>query len=467
MKIQFLHTSFKYFSIFLLSLILVSACKSVNPSVNPGPSPTPPVATSEVNVPLVIPKATLSKLINSQIPQTLLDEGNLNMGSEIEGALSMTRNGAISWAALDSQKIQLTIPVKVNGEVGLKQGGLGSLFKAKIPVNEAFNPVFVVDPKINADWGVVVESFELIDLGGALNLDVLGMKVDLSGLLQKEIQKWGQKYIANGKPLASLKTLVDLGWSQVGKPFTVNWIGGNTAFSIQPQQVRLHEFFDTQENLNIWLGMDGKMNSHPVGSAPSRAFPLPKLSKNESSVNHLDILMPLTISYEQLDDILAQNIAGKVFMVDKKTTLIPNTIKTKAYGELLAISMDFLAEQTSGKSLEGSLFVVARPAYDAEKQRLYFKDVNFKMESGNIGAQTSVGLKKRKIIRQIERRATFPIADVLQESLSGISDRLKLNTPIANLKINEMQVAPAGFYPTNSGLMIQMKASGKVGVEWK
>lgn len=467
MKIQFIHTSLKHSFLVLVSLILISACKSVNPAIDPGPSPVAPPATSEVNVPLIIPKATLSKLLNSQIPQVLLTEESLNMGSEIEGSLAMNRNGRIAWSALDSQKIQLTIPVKIKGEVGLKKGGLGSLFKSKIPVDEEFSPVFVVDPKINSDWSVTAESFELMDLGGALNLDVLGMQVDLSGLLRRELQKWGEKNLANGKPIASLKTLVDLAWAQVGKPFTVNWVGGNTAFSIQPEIVKFNEFFDSDENLNVWLGMDGKMNTHPADAAPSRAFPLPKLSGNENSENHLDILMPLTISYEKLDEILAQNIGGKIFRVDKKTNLTPTNLKTKAYGELLAISMDFFAEQTNGRAINGTLFVVAKPAYNSDNQSLYFEDVNFRMESGNLGAQTSVGLKKRKIIRQIEKRAVFSIGDVLHESLGGITERLGLNTPIVDLKIVDLDVAPDGFYPTNYGLMIQMKASGKVDVEWK
>ena len=418
-------------------------------------------------MPLKIPKETLSKLLNGQIPTTLLQEKGLDMGSGITGDLQLKRNGTITWAALDSQRIQLTVPINVAGEVGLKPKGLGNLFQSKLPLNEDFSPVFVINPVINSNWGIGAESFELVDLGGNLAVDVLGMKLDLSGLLSKEIRKWGNENLTGGKEIASLKTLVNLAWAQVGKPFSINWIGGNTAFSIQPEQVKLTEFFDTDQNYNLWLGMNGKINSHPSEAVPSRAFPLPKLSSNENPQNELDIFIPLSISYEKLDELLKENLDGKAFRVDKKTTMIPSNIKTRAFGDLLAINMDFSAEQTSGKTLNGTLFVVGKPAFEEGTQSLVFENINFKMESGSFGAQTGVGLKKRKIIRRIESRAIFPIGDVLAESMGSISDRLALTTPIMDLKIADLNVEPSGFYPMTNELVIFMKASGQVDVEWK
>jgi hypothetical protein len=456
-------------SILFLALLSFSfsACKSLSSTSNPGPNLMPPPAISSANVPLQIPKATLDKIFNSQIPKVLFEEKGLDMGSGINGDLKLTRNGTITWTALDSQLIQLTVPVLVEGQVGLKKGGLGSLFKSKIPINEQFNPVFVVDPEINSDWDLGIKAFELVDLGGSLTLDVLGMQIDLSSLVGKEIRKWSGQNLIGNESIASLKPLVDLTWAQVGKPFEVELEGVKTAFSIQPQEVRFKEFFDANQNFNVWLGLAGKVNSHPASAAPSRAFPLPKLSANANKSNELEIILPLTVSYDQLDQLLAENLADKIFQVDKKTTMIPSNIKTQAFGELIAVSMDFFAEQSNGKSLEGTIFAVGKPAYDVENRQLIFEDINFKIESGNLGAQTSIGLKKRKIIKNIERRAIFPIGDLIDESMGSIQNRLGLSTPIADLKIQNLKIFPAGFYPLKNELLIQLKASGKIGVEWK
>ncbi len=391
----------------------------------------------------------------------------MDMGSGIRGDLQLKRNGQISWTALDSQRIQLTVPINVVGEVGLKPKGLGSLFQSKLPLNEDFSPVFVIDPVINPNWSIGSESFELIDLGGNLAIEIVGMKVDLSGLLSKEISKWGKENLSGGKEIADLKTMIDLAWAQVGKPFAIDWIGGNTAFSIQPQQVKLKEFFDADQNYNLWLGLNGKLNAHPADAAPSRAFPLPELSKNDNPANDLEILIPLSVSYATLDELLKENLEGKAFRVDKKTTFFPSNIKTQAFGDLLAVNMEFTAEQTNGKTLSGTLFIVGQPEYNSATQSLVFENINFKMESGSFGAQAGVGLKKRKIIRRIESRAVFPIGDVLAESLGSITERLGLNTPIADLKIADLTVEPSGFYPMAKELVILMKATGSVDVNWK
>lgn len=466
MKIQFLRR-FINFQITIVFIGLISfGCKSINPAVNPVSSP-PPNATAGVNMPLKIPQETLNRLLNGQIPTVLLQEKGWDMGSGITGDLQLKRNGTIKWVALDSQRIQLTVPINVLGEVGLKSKGLGSLFQSKLPLDEDFSPVFIIDPVINSNWGIGSESFELVELGGNLAIDVLGMKVDLSGLLSKELRKWGNENLTGGKEIASLKTLVDLAWAQVGKPISIDWVGGNTAFSIQPQQIKLKEYFDTDQNYNLWLGMNGKVNSHPADAAPSRAFPLPEISPNENPENELELLFPLAVSYARLDELLNQNLEGVAIRVDKKTIMTPSNIKTRAFGDLLAINMDFDAEQTNGKTLNGTLFIVGKPEYDAASQRLIFEDVNFKMESGSFGAQTGVGLKKRKIIRSIESKAVFPIGDVLTESLGNITERLGLNTPIMNLKVADLTIEPSGFYPMGKELVIHMKAIGKIDVDWK
>jgi hypothetical protein len=447
--------------------VLLFSCKSLDPASNPGPAtPTPP-AISAANVPLQIPQQTVSKLLNSQIPAVLLQEKGLDMGSGIIGDLQLKRNGQITWVALDSQRIQLTVPITVLGEVGLKPKGLGSLLKTKLPLNENFSPVFVIDPIINPNWSIGAENFELLDLGGNLAIDILGMQVDLSGLLSKEIRKWGTENLTGGKEIASLKTLIELAWAQVGKPFSVDWIGGSTAFSIQPQEVKLKEFFDTEQNYNLWLGLDGKINTHPADAAPSRAFPLPGLSENQNSANEFEMLMPLTVAYSTLDELLEKNLDGQAIRVDKKTTMIPSNIKTQAFGDLLAVSMDFVAEQTTGKTLSGTLFVVGQPQYNKEAQSLVFEDINFKMESGSFSAQTGVGLKKGKIIRSIEKKAVFPIGDLLTKSLGSINDRLGLSTPFAALQLVNLKVEPAGFYPMAKELVIHMRATGQVDVQWK
>ncbi|WP_336510921.1 DUF4403 family protein, partial [Aliamphritea spongicola] len=92
--------------------------------------------------------------------------------------------------------------------------------------------------------------------------------------------------------------------------------------------MKLNEFFDQNENLNLWLGLEGKVNTHPANAAPSRAFPLPKITENASSDNILEITLPWVLSYQKLDELLGNNLNNVPIRVDKKTILTPNNIQS-------------------------------------------------------------------------------------------------------------------------------------------
>jgi hypothetical protein len=452
-------------TIFFLLLGLAS-CKSLNPALNPALLPIPE-ANSSVNVPLIIPSSTLSNLINQRIPPILFEEKGMDLGNGIIGDLSFSRNGMVVVSALDSQTMEVKLPIRIRGEVGLKPGGLRNLFQSKIPIDQIFSPVFRINPEINPNWTIGITQFEMIELGGKLSFNVLGMELDLSNLVQNEIRSWAAANLTSKPDLINLKPFVEESWNQVGKPIKIELEGRKIFASIQPNSVKIKEFFDAEKNYQLWLGLDGKVNTHPEHAVPSRAFPLPNLTENTDQSNQLEIRIPLDITYLELDDLLRQNFGNQSIRVNKKTVFTPKNFRTRAFGEMLGITMDFSAIQTNGKVIEGELFLIGKPQYDDTDQSLKFSNLNFNLKSNNPSAQTAISFKKASIIRQMEKKLNFPLGSSIEESMAGINERLSLQTPIADLKVINLKVLPEGFYPTATGLSIFMKAEGNVLVEWK
>ncbi|GAA0877853.1 hypothetical protein GCM10009119_08210 [Algoriphagus jejuensis] len=406
-------------------------------------------------------------MVNQRVPPTLFSEKGLEMGNGIIGDLDFTRNGMIQVEALDEDRMQLTIPIQVKGEVGLKPGGLRNLFQSKIPINQAFEPVVILNPGINSNWALGISEFEVMDLGGKMNLNVLGMELDLSEMIRNEIQKFATKNLTSTTDLVRLKPVVDQAWNQVGQPVYVEFEGKKMAFSIQPDSVKLSENLTPGESYNLNLGLAGKVNTHPVDAAPSRAFPLPKLTENHSPHNLLEILIPLRLSYQEIDQLLTENFGGQTVRVNKTTFFRPGNFKSQAYGEKLGIWMDFHAEQSGGNVIDGRLFLVGLPVFDPEEKLLIFDQVNFDLKSDSNKAKMAASLKKGKIIRQLNQKLRFPMGEVMEESLGGIRERLALQTPYADLHVVDLEIFPDGFYPAASGLEIQLKATGKVEIDWK
>lgn len=466
MKINNRTLSNHFAKLIVSTLIIPMACKSLDPTLNPSPIPLP-TAYSRVNVPVEIPMQTLENLLNQRIPPVLFEERTLDLGNGVIGDLKFSKNGLTTIRAEDNQKVRIQLPIRVSGEVGLKPGGLRNLFQSKIPLDQVFTPVFLINPEVNENWSMGISEFELVDLGGKMTFSILGMELDLSQLIAREIQDYAQKNLTSKPDLIKLKPLVEQLWGQVGKPVFVEFQGKKMAFSIQPDSVRLSESFTEKGNYNINLGLKGKVNSHPADAAPSRPFPLPNLTENTSTANLLDIGIPLRLTYEEIDELLRENFAGQSIRVNKTTIFQPGNFKSRAFGEKLGILMDFHAVQSNGNEIDGQLFLVGKPTYDSKNQVLIFDQVNFNLESDNKKAKTAAVLKKGKIIRQLNQKLRFPMAEVLESSLGGIQERLALETPIADLKIVDLEIFPGGFYPSASGLEIQLKARGKVEIGWK
>lgn len=447
-------------------LIFSSACRSLDPTAKP-PLVSVPKAISHVNVPVQMPIATLENLLNQRIPPVLFKEKGMDLGNGVIGDLHFSRNGMTKLEIVDAQTLRVQLPIRVQGEVGLKPGGLRNLFQSKIPLDKSFAPVFLINPEVNENWSVGIAAFDLVDLGGKMTLSLMGMELDLSQLISREIQDYASRNLTSNPDLVRLKPLVERIWSDVGRPVVVSFQGKSSAFSIQPDSVRLSEEFTPTGAYQLNLGLVGKVNSHPASAAPSRPFPLPKLTANPSDANFLDIRIPLSLTYSELDEMLRENFGNQAIRVNKNTVFRPGNFRTQPYGDKLGIKMDFNATQTNGREISGELFLVGLPKYDTEGQVLIFDQVNFNLESDYGKAKTAAALKKGKIIRQLNQKMRFPLGEVMAESLGGIRERLAIETPIADLKVEDLEIIPAGFYPTQTGLEIQLQAIGKVGIHWK
>ena len=453
--------------LFLGSLIfLASSCKTLDPSASL-PLVNPPPASSEVNIPIQVPTTTLTSLVNQMLPPNLFSGEKMDLGNGIQGDLSFSRNGAILLNPLDSQRIQVTFPIRILGEVGLKPGGIRNLFQSKIPVDRALAPTLIINPQINSDWSIGISEFELMDLGGKVSLSALGMELDLSPMLRNEIRTVARQQLSARPDLISLKPMAESIWNQVGRPVFVDLGENRMAFSIRPDSIKLREYAVPQNGIHLDLGLKGQILSHTSDSAPNRPFPLPAISDNFDQSNKLEISIPLHLTYSQLDRMIKKSVEGQAIRINKKYLFSPLDFRTKAYGDRLGIEVDFQAVPQEGKPLNGTLFLAGKPVFEVSSQVLAFENVDFSVTSESSKASLAAKIKRGKIIRQLNSKMRFPLKGILEESLSGIKDRLAIRTPYADLGLSDLEVYPTGFYPANGGLDIRIKATGKVSILWK
>ncbi|MDX5338736.1 MAG: DUF4403 family protein [Cyclobacteriaceae bacterium] len=446
--------------------LLLGSCKTLDPFASPEVM-IAPQAYSKVNVPLEVPFGTMSNLINQRIPPVLYDGKEIDLDNGVLGNLKLSRAGLIQVEGVDEERLVLTFPLRVAGEVWLKPTGLRRLFQNKIPLDQTLQPKVIVNPTIYPNWALGVSEFDLLDLGGKMAVNVMGFEVDISQLIRREVRNFASQSLVGRKDLLALKPMIDQAWSEAGKPIFVDFQGKSMAFSIQPDSVKMSEKINPGKGYQINLGLAGKVNSHPGNAAPSRAFPLPSLSENFDESNELEIRVPLFLSYEELNEILKENFENHFIRINRTTVFNPSNFQTQAFGEKLGIWMDFLAIQENGEEITGRIFLVGLPDFDFEGKALGFKEIDFYLESNSRKAKTAARLKKKKITRQLNQKLNFPMEDTFASGISGIQERLSLSTPIANLKVVNLELGPEGFYPGKLGLTIHLIAKGAVEVNWK
>jgi hypothetical protein len=446
--------------------LLAASCKSLDPTANL-PLPTVPKTSSVVNVPLDIPFTTLTAVANRETPSLIFRQRGMDLGNGLVGDFAFSRNGKIQLRALDQQRLEVVFPLKIQGEIGLKPGGLRNLLQTKVPINQTLAPVFVINPQVQSNWYLGISEFELLDLGGKMALSVLGIELDLSPLVRQEIRRFAKQELTSKPNLLALKPMMESIWNQVGKPIVVDVEGKKTGLSIRPDSVKLREYLQPNKGLHLDLGFQGQVQIHPANAVPSRAFPLPTISPNTDASNRIDLELPLTFTYAELDALIQKSFGGQSIRMNKTYLFQAKQFRTQAYGDRLGITVAFTAVSNKGGELTGELFLAGQPVYDPATQVLRVDNLDFVMKSGSAKAMLGAMIKKGKINKQLSQRMKMPLGETIGESLKGLQGRLSLQTSVANLAIQGLQIVPLGFYPTATGLAIPLKATATTAIQWK
>ena len=446
--------------------ILAISCKSLDPSASL-PLPVVPTTKSSLNVPLEIPFSTLTAVANRETPSLIFRQRGMDLGNGLVGDFEFSRNGKIQLRALDQQRLEVVFPLKIQGEIGLKPGGLRNLLQTKVPINQSLAPVFVINPQVQSNWYLGISEFELLDLGGKMALSVLGIELDLSPLVRQEIRRFAKQELTSKPNLLALKPMMESIWNQVGQPIVVDVEGKKTGLSIRPDSVKLREYLQPNKGLHLDLGFHGQVQLHPATAVPSRAFPLPTISPNTDASNRIDLELPLAFTYGELDALIQQSFGGQAIRMNKTYVFQAKQFRTQAYGDRLGITVAFTAVSNKGGELTGELFLAGQPVYDPATQVLRVENLDFVMKSGSAKAMLGTMIKKGKINKQLSQRMKMPLGETIGESLKGLQGRLSLQTSMANLAIQGLQIVPIGFYPTATGLAIPLKATATTAIQWK
>lgn len=455
--------------LFIFSVLLHTSCKSIKPDRPPAATMIElPSSRSSVNIPIVIPLTYLEDNLNKDWSSKLFADKGLPLGGGLSADLDVTRTGKISLRGSENNTINVKVPMNIIGDLKIEKKVFGQNLSTNFPFNENLSPEISFIPEIGRNWDMNVKNLQINNWGRSLKYSLLGFEIDLDPLVRNQLQKVldNQLSAANLSKL-DFRHMAQETWDAFSDPYTVEQNGITAHFYSVPDKIMVKEEITLDQELILYLGLEGEMFSK-LGSKPDIVKKdLPNISVNERKENQIDLVLPLTISYNDLDEYLNTTFSGQQIRTNNTTLIFPSNLKTKKYGDKTLLSMDFKAVREGKKDVEGKMYFAGKPVFDKNSESLIFEEPQFDVKTGDFFSDLGIRFRKGKIQRQIKKIAVLPIGELLENARREMAGQGYFETDFANFKVLNPSLDVEGIYGTEEDIRVFIRSQGKMDVQLK
>ena len=450
-------------------IFVFSACKSIKPERPPASSDRElPQAISKANVPIEIPLSYIESNLNKDWNSKLFAEKGLPIGSGLTTDIDVTRTGKIALTGLENNTVRVKIPLNLRGDLKIEKKVFGQVLSTNFPFNENISPEISFIPEISSNWDLGIKNLQIENWGRSMKYNLLGFEIDLDKVVKSQLQTvLDNQLSAANLSQFDFKNIAQETWDVFSEPYTIEQDGLEVHFFSVPNKLKVRDEITLDQKLILYLGMEGEVVSK-IGSKPIvPKSPLPDIDFNENKENKLELILPLILSYEDLDGYLNNEMSGKTIRLDSKTDMMPTNLKTQKYGDKTLLSMDFTGIRKGKREIKGKMYFAGKPVFDTETESLRFDEPEFDVKSDNGMANIGIRLKKRKIINQIKKMGAYPVGDFLRAARREMEQQGFFETDFATFQVKNPTLDLEGIYNTDEDVRIYLKVIGQMEVKLK
>ncbi|MBD3626894.1 DUF4403 family protein [Cyclobacterium sp.] len=462
---------YRYSLFILISFLAFTgwACRSL-PMGGPEalePPPPLPKANATVNLSLEIPLSFLEDQINNSLDKQLFNEKDLEFGDGLYADVDLDKTGLLELTAKENGKILLALPVFLDGKLRLEKRLFGQRIATAIPFQENLTPQISFLPVLKENWAFDIEGLDILSWGKALEYDLLGFKIDFEPMVKRQMVAIMENQLRGGALAAvDFKRIADNFWSSFGRPrYVENGLSGTYIYP-HAEKLKVHETFTTDQMLQLNFGLEGEMRSQKDRPLATQLSPLPEISLEQSFGNELNITTPLTIGFNEISSYLNESLKDSLITLDRKTQLLPKDFSIRHYGENTMIILDFLAKRLGKKDLEGKFYLAGQPTFDPEINAIRLENVDFRLETENFFANMTNWMRRRKIMKIIQKQGVIPVGDYLNNAQAALLEMGDWETDFASFALKKPAISISGIYPTSSALVIYVQTKADIQMNW-
>jgi hypothetical protein len=272
------------------------------------------------------------------------------------------------------------------------------------------------------------------------------------GMIGTEVDKSIKDYM-------NLKKYLQPAWKELQKPMKVD-DEYNAWLRISPREIQCTQLSGKNNKLTFSTGIIS-VNEIFIGKQPDTltSVKIPDLKILNAINDNFSLFVNTIVDYGKITEISKKEMIGQVYTFGKKSVKIEDL---KVYGSGSKVAVEVLL---SG-SLNGKIYLMAKPTYDPENQTIGISEVDFDINTKNSLMKSANWLLNGTLANMIEKKTVYSVSDLLESSKKMIADNIRdnrsykgmvLKGTISNFDIDEI-------YPGDDALRVIMKVEGKLGV---
>lgn len=387
--------------------------------------------TSTLNVPIEATTDEIARVLNQTVRRELYKGSTRTRGLSAD----VLRNGPIVVAAADNY-LYVTLPVAMSLSNGM--------FETKaIPLKLKFKARAGITP----DWRLQTE-IHYLGLSDLLAEEVgigplsLKPRSIVEGIIQP-VQRVLSDLLANRiNDLFPLKTQVAKVWNTAQKPVLLDK-NYNAWLRLTPREVMLYPMYAQNNRVRLSVGIS-TFAELAVGPepAPQPLQPLPGLKLVNSFDKTFRIALNADLFYKELRAIASPLLLNKRFDSDGKSIIVKE-LDLYGNGDKLVVKLE-----TEG-SLEGVVYLTARPVFNPQTNVFSVEDVDFDMQTRSLLMRTADWFLHGTIRGMLQERLNMDLTQRLEQSrqMAGkalarvqLMEHVVLKGDIKSLRFNDVIV---------------------------
>ena len=442
------------FSFLSLSL-LFTACKITQP-IRPMEkylADSLKTETSIINIPIQIGKTALQENLNRQLGEVLYEDSTMQDDQLMIRAIK--KEDVV--IAVDSQAFSYRVPL----DLWIKKGWAITDFEAEGELELQFITRYEIQENWKLETHTEVAGYQWLSKPVLkLGFVDLPIKFIANKVLERTKETISNAIDEQVAAFFDLHAEIEKAWSDLHKPILLSeeyksWL------LINPSQISMTPLEMEEDTLKSTLFLEAKpglvFGKKPT---PPPSPPLPRFQFSDQSGTNFSLFIDTQIPFEEAERISRENLLGESFSFGHRTVKV-ETLELYGQGGKVVVNLGL-----SG-SYKGHVYLIGKPKYNASKNKIELKELDFEFTTKKILLKTAAWLFKSAFKKQIQKNLNFYLNENLQELKRTIQVELNsfelANGVALQGQLDELNLAEV--FVLSTGFLVQVGLKGQLNVK--